>query len=626
MSFRRPFLKPEYNLFSVNYWLGRVDALPLSIFRIFYALFMIKINLDYYPVGHIFFSDNGVFPREVMWSLSRQARISLMDTIGREWLVYVFFALHLIIILALLFGWKTKTASILNFLFILSIHERNLFLLNGADTLVRVMAFWMMFLPAGAYFSVDSLMRRINRYKASRHLPDLRPNDVPITMFALPFRLMLLQVAQVYVFAAATKIPGGFWTGGEAIRLALQLETFQQPIGLWLFENTPIWLLSGLTIGTIVIEGAWIILVFAPIFQPFLRRLALLSTTLLHLGISMALSVQNFSEVMVITYTLFLSPDLYRSLGRRWRAATEPVQIEQPTLTSPLWLLLAWTNSDRIQLAQRTDHADPDETVPACDRWWVRTEDGQWIHGVGAWRSALGHLPLSHFWLWLVSVRPVRQMLWAFGLLVLANVRITKPLADSSPLPPQPEYRLLKTGMRVVYSAGLIFLMVTIVRWNLASISFGDWELAEDVGGAPREVMRYLGLYQSWRTFSPQPKRTYGPIVAEGTFENETLLDLRTGLPVGEEWAVWSAGPYLRWRKYEESLHDGNDPQRLQAWADYLCVQYNGVDGRKLPDGERLVSLEIWFYYRRTLQPDEEDAGQFERMLIQQDCIIIFDG
>ncbi|MCI0349188.1 MAG: HTTM domain-containing protein, partial [Acidobacteriales bacterium] len=123
--------------------------------------------------------------------------------------------------LGLLVGYRTRLLAVLNFLLVLSVHERNVYVLTGADTAMRVLSFWMMFIPLGDYYSMDSF-RCPKDYRSA---------------FAFPVRLIQFQVALIYLVAGLLKLSGEAWQNGEALFYVLQLEGIQWPPGAWLRQT-----------------------------------------------------------------------------------------------------------------------------------------------------------------------------------------------------------------------------------------------------------------------------------------------------------------------------------------------------------------------------------------------------
>ncbi len=605
MPANKPFLNPDYNLFRPGYWFGQVDARPISIFRIFYALFMLRVAAFFLPLSQMMYSDNGIFSRSTVLEIGfSHWRPSLMMAFSQPWMVQAFFTFWILVLLLLLFGWKTRLMTILHFILILSVHNRNPYVLNAGDTLMRLLAFWMMFIPVGKHYAIDALLERVRHYNISQHLPDLRVKKEPRTVYAFPVRMIQLQVALVYLFSGLTKLPGGVWLGGDAVSLALQLETFQRPLGRWVVTNTPYWLMQIVTWATVAVELLWTLLVFAPFLQPLLRRLALFSTTLLHSSIALLMAIQNFLGALLSAYIMFLQPRTLKALDDRLRVQRAPTFISMPANDSPLWYVLAQTTTDRVSIDTSLATANQPSGVACCDA------AGNMLTGWEAWRTIYGHLPLSRLWLWLLRPTPVRQVFEAVLSLFARGLQSSAPRNVSRPYATAETPAILRHGGRAMLAAGLGFLMVLTFQWCLTAVRYQDWELLERPTDFRRDLIELVGLRQSWRTFAPIPSRSYGPIVIEGTFGSGDIIDLRTGLPVGEEWALWKRGPNTRWRKYEEGIRDGDQQERIEAWVAYYCDYYGNWQNH--PQSNPLTRVEMWYYFRRTLLPEEIDGGQQE--------------
>lgn len=292
-------MQPQYNPFRRAFWFGQLDARPLSLFRIAFALLILKDALYHIPLARWFYSDDGVLPRVALIELGRDDRFSFMDAMPYEWMAILVFLLWAAVAVGLLVGWRTRQMSILNFILMLSIHERNVYVLSGSDSLMRALSFWMLFVPLGAYYSLDARRDR---------------QHTPRTAYAFPVRMMQLQVALVYLFAGWLKLMGETWLNGDALGYVFQLDTMLLPPGEWFRAFAPDWLLRFLTRATIWFELAFIVLVFAPFAQPSLRLAALFGGALLHGCIGIMLSIPDFSLLMAIAYLAFVEGDWLRHI------------------------------------------------------------------------------------------------------------------------------------------------------------------------------------------------------------------------------------------------------------------------------------------------------------------------
>ncbi len=474
-AMRRFFrLQPAYDLFSWDYWFGQVDSRPLALFRIVFSLLLLKDAVYHIFLAGVFYSDLGVVPRSTMLELVRQTRFSFMDAIGQDWLAGLFFVVWCIVLLGMLVGYRTRLMVILNFLIILSVHERNLWVLNGADTVMRVLSFWILFLPLGRYYSIDAI-----------RLPDRSR-----TAFAFPLRMIQLQIALIYFFTFIMKFHGEMWRNGEAVYYSLQLQGFTHATGDWLVANVPYEFFQVNTYLTLFTEATFLFLVFMPILQPYLRILGLLLGTGLHFGIAIFMSVPNFSMVLIGSYLLFFQPE---------------------------WL--------------------------------------QWLE---------------------------RQFTKAYF-----------------PIPKITDAHLTKRRIVIVLFTG--FMMFNVIGWNLWRMRPHGRPLGSQLSDIQTHLVQYLGLWQVWDMFSPNPSRGDSWMVVIGRFEDGREVDLRTLGDYTGERLRFLFGPDVRWKKFDENANVSGNTPLLEAWGSYYCRIYN-IEGN-LPDGEHLATLEIQLRSRATHAP-----------------------
>jgi len=297
------FYQPAHNPLTPRFWLGEVSARPLGLFRIAFGLVLCKDAFYRLLTARLFYSESGLAPMSALrQGLLRAERFSLMDATPSAGMATVFLAVWLAVSVGLTLGWQTRWMSALNFVLILSVHERNPFVLTGADSVLRVLSFWALFLPLGRAYSLDA-----------RALPPASEHT-----FALPLRLIQLQIVLVYLFTFLLKLPGVPWREGTALYYALQLRSLTLPTGDFLLAHAPPVLLSALTYYTLLVEGGFLFFVYLPFYQPFLRGLGVILVALLHLGIAVMMSIPNFSLVMCVSYLLFLPAPVAPLAGRRW--------------------------------------------------------------------------------------------------------------------------------------------------------------------------------------------------------------------------------------------------------------------------------------------------------------------
>ncbi len=266
-------------LYSVLF--SKENAEPLGFFRILVSIcILITFLLDTPFIGE-FYLDSGYIPL----SLQKYA-LSIMHYATSPAVVYGAYALLLAAAVFLTIGYKTRVASIITFLLILLFHERNTLILTSGDSLLRVMAFYLMITNSGAAYSVDSIIRRMKN-KEALLIPKWN-------------RLIIkYQISIFYLFAGISKT-GANWKSGTGVYYALNNPNFARILMPWL-QNVPI-LVKLLTWGVLAIELA----------TPFLlwvartRILAILLVTALQLGIFATMSIGTFQIISITAVLIFL--------------------------------------------------------------------------------------------------------------------------------------------------------------------------------------------------------------------------------------------------------------------------------------------------------------------------------
>jgi hypothetical protein len=225
-------------------------------------------------------------------------RLNLFTVMPQDdrWIA-AFFWVCLLSAVLLTFGAFTRVSSVVLFLCLTSMDQRNLLMLHGGDTFLRVAGFFLMFAPAGAALSLDRMVRVRRGLEGAAIEP--RPPWAQ--------RMIQIELAFMYFVSFWWKVKGHAWLDGTALFYVLHLRSIARfPVPHWI-QSTAILKL-----------GAWFTLAleFSLGVLIWVRRLRyplLLLGILFHLGIDYALNLPLFSWDVLTAYILFVDPaDLER--------------------------------------------------------------------------------------------------------------------------------------------------------------------------------------------------------------------------------------------------------------------------------------------------------------------------
>jgi hypothetical protein len=279
-----------------------VSPIPIALFRIVFSLVVLADILLLRPAWLTWFGPHGLLSIKTMHELEPGVRINLFPILPNTdfWTNAVFWAL-LASTLALCAGLFSRVSSVLVFVLLASIQERNLYITNAGDTLLRVSAFFLMFAPAGAALSVDRL-RRIWR---GREGPEIQPR-APWAQ-----RMIQIELSLLYLMTFWNKSLGPAWVDGTALYYVYHLNQFHRfPVPGFLQD---LFLVRLETWFTLAVEFSLGVLVWFKELRYYILGLGLL----LHLSLEYTMNVPMFQWNTMALYVTFLEgPELARFWAR----------------------------------------------------------------------------------------------------------------------------------------------------------------------------------------------------------------------------------------------------------------------------------------------------------------------
>jgi hypothetical protein len=197
-------------------------------------------------------------------------------------------------------GCCTRFSTILTWLLMVAFCNRNPFILNGGDALLRLNLFILIFAPAGRMYSIDNWLRV--HFNPDKQLPALYE---PWTQ-----KLLQVQLAILYWESFWGKLNGSDWWNGTAVYYVTHLVEFHFLPVPWLFDQ--LWICKLLTWGTLIFEMSMWSLIW---LKPF-RYWLLLIGIFFHMGLNWALNIPMFQFIVLSNYILFVEyADLQNTLA-----------------------------------------------------------------------------------------------------------------------------------------------------------------------------------------------------------------------------------------------------------------------------------------------------------------------
>jgi hypothetical protein len=196
-----------------------VDTRALAAFRVALGLLVLADLALRARDLTAFYTDAGVLPRSLLFELfPTVGRLSFHALSGALAWQAVLFALTAAAAVALVAGARSRLAALLLFVLLLSVHARNLAVLNAGDSLLRRLLLWGALLPLGARWGVSA-------------------DDRDECVASLATAGLLVQVVAVYVVNAAVKLRGEAWPSGTAVRYVFGMDALTTGVGDLLAEQ-----------------------------------------------------------------------------------------------------------------------------------------------------------------------------------------------------------------------------------------------------------------------------------------------------------------------------------------------------------------------------------------------------
>jgi hypothetical protein len=193
---------------------------------------------------------------------------------------------------ALLVGFLARFQAACVFVWLVSFYHRNQLIFDGEDTVFRLFCFYLILLPIGDHYAVDSWWKR--RRSGSSEQPPVHP--------IWPLRLVQIQWTLIYLSSAMEKFNGPEWLDGTALYYVSRLDDMfgKFPVPAVLFDSMiaiKLMTWSVLTLETLVPIGLWI--------KPT-RTAAVMLAAAFHLATDYTMNLFLFHWIMLVGLLSFI--------------------------------------------------------------------------------------------------------------------------------------------------------------------------------------------------------------------------------------------------------------------------------------------------------------------------------
>jgi hypothetical protein len=248
---------------------GPCDARVCAAIRITYALIVLAHFGVLYPDLDLFFTESGELPieaaRKVVSPFStvtvgkegeeadNRRLLSLLELVPQtSTAVHVCWWIAVVHAVLLLVGLSPRLNALFLFMWVVSFQVRNDLINDGEDRMMRVLCFFLIWLPSGRCWSVNALVRRFWFANSALRTPHSALCLAP----AWPLRLLQIEMAAMFFSSGLVKLSGQSWLNGTALYYVSRLDDHfgRFPVPAWAFDSP--WCIALMTWSVLLAELA----------------------------------------------------------------------------------------------------------------------------------------------------------------------------------------------------------------------------------------------------------------------------------------------------------------------------------------------------------------------------------
>jgi hypothetical protein len=305
-----------------------ISLYAASVLRIGYGLLYLAFLLREFPHRDEIWGPGAPWTPALATELFDQTGWFSILTLSDSRLYFeLCYALAVVTCALFMLGWRTRATSIVFAIVVASFHARSLFMTDGGDNLMLLMAVYLGFTACGRRWSLDARRNRLRESSVAFTSRSARLGASDLWRQLLAVRRLLVtvvhncgmfviaaQVCLLYGSAGLYKVQGGLWENGTALHYVLNLDMFQPWPALSHMLESQQMLLAVVSYLTVLLQVAFPFVLFSR-----LKYVLVAMLFGMHLGIAVLLGLPLFSGAMIVADAVFLPDRFYRFLDRMFR-------------------------------------------------------------------------------------------------------------------------------------------------------------------------------------------------------------------------------------------------------------------------------------------------------------------
>ncbi|MFN4294263.1 MAG: HTTM domain-containing protein [Thermoflexales bacterium] len=279
-----------------------------SLFRLLCGVGLLYQLLINYHQRYYLFGPDGVWPFDAfIGKLQTAGGFSVYALSQNPALFEVIYHLGIAFTLLWTLGWRTRLTTVLVYVHVWSLHERNPSLWDGGDNALQLLLFYAIFANLGAHFTLFGPAKPEPTQPGGLRsvVADARAVAHNIAILAIAIQLCL-----IYGTAGLYKVQGEIWQSGVAMYYILRVQEFTLPgVSEQIYLNAP--LVVAMSYLTVAFQVGY---TFMVALNRYARLLAVVMGIGFHLGIAYLMGLITFSTFMIAAELVLISDREYAAL------------------------------------------------------------------------------------------------------------------------------------------------------------------------------------------------------------------------------------------------------------------------------------------------------------------------